>query len=221
MAADGPGLYEGILTTRAIRRYTGEPVTREEIQACLRAAQQAPSGGNSQPWQYLVVVDRHVLAAVAAEYLAAYERWERAQLAALPPFRTEEDEASYLRGVSASRHLAEHLSEAAALALFCAPRVTLAPEDEHGPVEIGPLYASVYPAVQNFILAARSLGIGTVLTTVYWSRQRELRELLGIPERYEIAALVPMGRPRGSFGIAPRKPWQAVTHWDRWGNREG
>ncbi|MES4791790.1 MAG: hypothetical protein C4321_01320, partial [Chloroflexota bacterium] len=68
-------------------------------------------------------------------------------------------------------------------------------------------------------LAARSLGIGTTLTTVIRIHQDEVRELLGIPERYEIAALVPMGRPRGRFGIAPRKPLSAVTHWDRFGNR--
>lgn len=221
MDAEDIGLYEGILTTRAIRRYSDEAVTRKEIEACLRAAQQAPSGGNAQPWQYVVVTDPETKEAVAAEYLAAYDRWERAQLASLPPFRTSEDEASYLRGVAASRSLAEHLGEAQALVLFCAPIISLAPSDDDGPVEIGPIYASVYPSVQNFMLAARSMGIGTVLTTVFWSRQVELRNLLGIPDRYEVVALVPMGRPRGSFGIAPRKPWQAVTHWNAWGNRGG
>jgi nitroreductase len=220
MAAEQVGLYEGILTTRAIRRYTDEPVTREEIEACLRAAQQAPSGGNSQPWQYLVVSDPELKTSVAAHYLDAYRRWERAQLRSLPRFRTVEDEQTYLRGVEASRYLAEHLAEAGTLVLFLMPLVTLVPSDDEGPVEIGPLYASVYPAVQNFMLAARSLGIGTVMTTVYWSRQDRLRALLGIPDRFEIVALVPMGRPRGSFGVAPRKPFRAVTHWDGWGNRE-
>ncbi len=209
-------LYEGILTTRAIRRYTDEPVTRDEIEACLRAAQQAPSGGNAQPWQYVVVTDPDRKAGVAEIYRAAYDRWERAQLAALPPFRTEEDRDTFLRGVRASRYLAEHLDTAAAVVLFCMPQVSIAPRDEEGVVEIGPLYASVYPAVQNFMLAARSLGIGTVLTTVWWSRQADLRELLGIPDRYEIVALVPMGRPQGSFGVAPRRRAEDVTHWEEW-----
>ena len=209
-------LYEGILTTRAIRRYTDEPVTREEIEACLRAAQQAPSGGNTQPWQYVVVTQPERKRRLAGIYRAAYERWERAQLSALPPFRTEEERETFMRGIRASRYLAEHLDTAAALVLFCVPKISIAPRDDDGVVEIGPLYASVYPAVQNFILAARSFGIGTVLTTVWWSRQDDLRRLLGIPDRYEIVALVPMGRPRGSFGIAPRRRAEDITHWEQW-----
>lgn len=209
-------LYEGILTTRAIRRYTDEPVTRTEIEACLRAAQQAPSGGNAQPWHYVVVTDVERRRQVAEIYRAAYERWERAQLAALPPFRSEEERETFMRGLRASRYLAEHLADAAALVLFCMPKISIAPRDDEGTVEIGPLYASVYPAVQNFMLAARSFGIGTVLTTVWWSRQDDLRALLGIPDRFEIVALVPMGRPRGSFGVAPRRPPEAVTHWEAW-----
>ncbi len=214
-----PGLLEGILTTRAIRRYTDDPITDGEIEACLRAAQQAPSGGNSQPWQYVVVTDHIVKRRVAEIYLAAYERWEAAQLASLPPFRSEEDESSYMAGVRLSRSLAETLADARALVLFCMPMVSIAPTDDQGTVEIGPLYASVYPAVQNFMLAARAHGIGTVLTTVWWSRQDELKTLLAIPDRYEIVALVPMGRPKGSFGVAPRKPAAAVTHWNTWGDR--
>lgn len=214
-----PGLFEGILTTRAIRRYTDDRITDGEIEACLRAAQQAPSGGNSQPWQYLVVTDQETKHEVAEIYLAAYERWEAAQLASLPPFRSEEDESSYMAGVRLSRSLAENLEDARALVLFCMPLVSIAPTDDRGTVDIGPLYASVYPAVQNFMLAARAHGIGTVLTTVWWSRQDDLKTRLGIPDRYEIVALIPMGRPKGSFGVAPRKPAAVVTHWNTWGER--
>jgi nitroreductase len=212
-------LYEGIMTTRAIRRYTDEPVTDEEILACLRAAQQAPSGGNSQPWQYLVVTDPRVRAGVGDVYRSAYERWERAQLAALPESWNEAQRHEYLHGLQASRTLAENLDRAQALVLFLMPDVSITPVDDDGPIEIGPLYASVYPAVQNFILAARSFGIGTVLTTVWWSKQTELRELLSIPDRFQIIALVPMGRPVGRFGVAPRKPVEPIAHWDGYGNR--
>lgn len=212
-------LYEGILTTRAMRRYTAEPVSREEIVACLRAAQQAPSGGNSQPWQYLVVTEPGIKRQVAEVYRAAYRRWERAQRASPPVFRNPDEEDVFERGLAASRYLAEHLDQAPALVLFLMPLVSITPSDELGPVEIGPLTASVYPAVQNFMLAARSFGLGTVLTTVYWSRREELRSLLGIPERFEVAALVPVGRPEGRFGRAPRRPVEPITHWDRYGNR--
>lgn len=212
-------LLEGIMTTRAIRRYTDQPVSEDEILTCLRAAQQAPSGGNAQPWQYLVITDDSIRREVGRIYRAAYERWEAAQRAAMPEFRDRESERQFERGLELSSFLAEHLEDASALVLFLMPKVSIAPSDSEGIVDIGPLYASVYPAVQNFLLAARGLGIGTVLTTVWWSRQDEIRQLTQVPDRFEIVALVPMGRPQGRFGVAPRKPVEAVTHWNHYGNR--
>jgi len=212
-------LYEALMTTRAMRRFTDEPVTDDEITRCLQAAQQAPSGGNVQPWQYLVVTDPERRAAVGALYRAAYDRYERT-LAAIPQrFRTPEDEASWSRTFAASRHLADHLGEAPALVLFLLPIIDWTPSDGDGPMDIGPLYASIYPAVQNFMLAARDLGIGTALTTVIRIHHNDLRRLLDIPEAMEVAALVPMGRPAGRFGVARRKPAAAVTHWERFGNK--
>ena len=93
--------------------------------------------------------------------------------------------------------------------------------DAEGEMDVGPVYASVYPAVQNLILAARSRGLGTVLTTVYKVHAAELHELLGIPDRYEVAALLPIGHPSGRWGIAPRRPAESLTSWERWGQRRG
>ncbi len=210
-------LYDALLSTRAMRRYTDESVTEDEITHCLRAAQQAPSGGNVQPWQYLVVTDPELRAAVGTLYREAYDRYERTLLAATPRFRTPEDEASWRRTADASRHLADHFGEVPAMVLFLLPIIEWTPSDAEGPMDIGPLYASVYPAVQNFMLAARDLGIGTALTTVVRIRHDDLRQLLDIPETMEVAAVVPMGRPVGQFGVARRKPVNAVTHWDRFG----
>jgi nitroreductase len=212
-------LYDGIMTTRAIRRFTDEPVTEGEIVACLRAAAQAPSGGNIQPWQLLVVTDPGTRAAVAAVYAKSFARYRPALLASLPPFRSPDDEAAFHRGERASQHLADHLGDAPALVLFLLPQFDLTLRDEDGPLDVGTPYASIYPAVQNFCLAARSFGIGTTLTTVYRIHQQELRDVLDIPERYEIIALVPMGRPAGRFGVAPRRPVERATHWERFGNR--
>jgi len=212
-------LYDALLTTRAMRRYRDDPVTDDEIERCLRAAQQAPRGGNLQPWQYLVVTDPERRARVGELYKSAYDRYERTLLAMTPRFRTPEDEASWRRTAEASRHLADHFGEAPALVLFLLPMIEWMPADDEGRMDIGPLYASVYPAVQNFMLAARELGIGTALTTVVRIRHDELRALLGIPESMEVAAVVPMGRPTGSFGVARRKPVAAVTHWDAFGNK--
>ena len=212
-------LYEGIMTTRAIRRYTDEPVTDAEIERCLAAAMQAPSGGNTQPWQFVVAQAPQVRDSMAAIYQRAFTRWEAAQRAQMPQFRTDQEAESFERGLKASRVLAGNVSDAQALVLFVAPRITLGIDDADGFIDIGPIYASVYPAVQNFMLAARSQGIGTVLTTVWWSEQAAIRELFGFSERHEAVALIPMGRPRGSFGQAPRRHYSATTHWDRWGNK--
>jgi nitroreductase len=210
---------ESIMTTRAIRRFTAEPVTDDELRTCLRAAQQAPSGGNVQPQQYLVITDADRRATVAGWYRTAFDRYE-ASLPEPESFRDEAAAASWRRTRDASRYLADHLDEAPAIVLFLQPRIPWTPRDDHGEMDIGRLDASVYPAVQNFCVAARSLGLGTALTTVIRIHTAEVLADLGVPEgRFEIAALVPVGRPLGRFGVAPRKPADAVTHWDTWGDR--
>jgi len=212
-------VIEAIMTTRAIRRFTDEPVTSEEITLCLAAAQQAPSGGNVQPQQYLVLTAPEAKAIAADWYARAYDRYERS-LPEATDFRDDAARASWERTRNASRHLADHLADAPAIVMFLQPIIPWAPADSEGPMDIGRLDASVYPAVQNFCLAARSLGIGTALTTVIRIHTAEVLAAFGVPEgRFEIAALVPMGRPRGSFGVAPRKPSVKVTHINSWGNR--
>ena len=212
-------LYDGIMTLKAIRRFTPEPVTEEEIETCLRAAIQAPSGGNIQPWQFLVITDPETKSAVGEIYRRSYARYEPKMLEATPPARSEAAAESQRRVLESSRHLAEHIGEAPALVAFLMPNISMTLQDDEGPLDVGTPFASVYPAVQNFMLAARNLGIGTTLTTVYRVYQQEVREVLGIPERYEIVALVPMGRPKGKFGVAPRRPVSSVTHWNRFGER--
>ncbi len=209
---------EAIMTTRAIRRFGDEPVTDEEIWTCLRAAVQAPSGGNLQPWRFLVVRDREQKERIAEVYRRSYERYEPTLLASLP-FPDDASRERFDRMLRSSRHLAENLARVPALVLVLAARVDLTLHDAEGALDIGTVHASVYPAVQNLMIAARALGIGTTLTTVFRIEHDELRRVCEIPDRFEVAALVPMGRPRGRFGVAPRKPVEAVTYWDRFGNR--
>jgi nitroreductase len=215
---------EALMTTRAIRRFTDEPVTDDEITICLRAAQQAPSGGNVQPQQYVVVTDPDTRAAVAQWYRASFDRYERS-LPDASAFRDEAAASSWRKTRAASRHLADHVEDAPAIVFFLQPIIPWTPSDAEGPMDIGRLDASVYPAVQNFCVAARALGIGTSLTTVIRIHAAETLEVLGVPANddgsplYEIAACIPMGRPAGRFGVAPRKPASAVTHWNTFGNR--
>ena len=215
---------EAIMTTRAIRRFSDRAVSDEDLQTCLRAAQQAPSGGNVQPQQYVVVTDASTKLRIGTLYQAAYQRYERA-LPEPAAFDDEAKAAAWRRTRDASRHLADHVGEAPALVLFLQPIVPWGADDAVGHMDIGRLDASVYPAVQNFCVAARSLGLGTALTTVVRIHAAEVLEILGVPTRsdgsprFEIAALVPVGHPVGNFGVAPRKPVAGVTHWNRWGDK--
>jgi nitroreductase len=199
-------------------------VSDDDIATCLRAAQQAPSGGNVQPQQYVVVTEPEQKTAIGRWYRTAFDRYERS-LPEPTDFRDEAQAESWRRTRDASRHLADHLAEAPVIVLFLQPVIPWTPRDDDGVMDIGRLDASVYPAVQNFCVAARSLGLGTALTTVIRIHTAEVLEALGVPAapdgsaRYEIAALVPVGRPSGNFGVAPRKPANAVTHWNRWGDK--
>ncbi|HYR95306.1 MAG TPA: nitroreductase family protein [Candidatus Binatus sp.] len=214
-------MFDAISTTRAIRRFTDEPLADADILTCIRAAAQAPSGGNIQPWQFLVVTESATKQAIGDVYRRAYDRYEPALVRARPPARSPEADASFERMRRASRHLAEHLGEAPAMVLVLMPSISMTLEDEQGPLDVGTPFASVYPAVQNLMLAARGLGIGTTLTTVYRIYQDEVRAICGVPERYEIVALVPMGRPRGEFRVGRRRPAEQVTHWQRFGSKRG
>jgi nitroreductase len=212
-------LYEGIMTTRAMRRFTDEPVDIDVVQACLRAAVQGPSGGNIQPYQFLVVTDPALRRRIADIYLRAWERYAPAVAAVTPPARTEDAARRHARNVEASDRLARSLADVPVHVLVLMPRISMVVTDDDGDMDVGPTYASVYPAVQNFILAARAHGLGTVLTTVYRVYEDEIRELLDIPDRFEVVALLPLGHPRGSWGVAPRRPAESLTSWERFGNR--
>ena len=213
-------LYEALMTTRAMRRFSSEPVARASIEACLRAAVQAPSGGNIQPWQFVVVDDPTVRAPLAELYRRCYDRYQRALLALTQPPRSPEEEASWQRTVGAAQHLADHFHEVPVIVAVCVAGIDLTLTDDEGPLDIGSVLGSVFPAIQNFMLAARSEGLGTSLTTVHRIEQQQCRDILGVPERQQIVALLPVGHPLGRWGVARRKPAEKVTSWNRWGARE-
>ena len=212
-------LYDALLTTRAMRRFTDEPVSDDDIAACLQAAVQAPSGGNIQPYQFLVVTEPDLRARLGAIYLKAWNRYEPAVAAVTPPAKDAAAAARQERNVRASDDLARSLGDVPVHVLVLMPKISMVVRDDAGDMDVGPTYASVYPAVQNLILAARSRGLGTVLTTVYKVYEEEVREVCGIPDRYEVAALLPIGHPRGTWGIAPRRPAASLTSWNRFGEK--
>jgi nitroreductase len=207
------------MTTRSMRRFTDEPITDDEIEHILAAAVQAPNGGNIQPYQFLVVTNEDKRLAIGDIYRRAYDRYEPAVLKLVPPAKDEEAQRRQDRNYAMSRRLAETIGTVPAMVLVLMPRISMTVSDDEGDMDVGPTYASVYPAVQNMVLAARSMGIGTVLTTVYRIHEDEVRGVCGIPDRYEVVALLPLGRPKGNWGIAPRRPASSITNWNQWGNR--
>jgi len=216
---DAVDLHEALMTTRAMRRFTDEPVTDEQIAECLRAAVQAPSGGNIQPYQFLVVTEPALKDAIGAVYLRAWERYAPAVAKITPPAKDEAMAQRQEGNVRASDDLARSLGTVPALVLVLMPKISMVVTDDEGEMDVGPTYASVYPAVQNLILAARAQGLGTVLTTVYRVYEDDVRELCGIPDRYEVVALLPIGHPRGRWGVAPRRAAESLTSWNRFGER--
>ena len=138
-----------------------------------------------------------------------------------PPFKDPEAEARWRRNVAASDELARSLGDVPVIVLVLMPKISMVVSDADGDMDVGPTYASVYPAVQNFALAARSRGLGTVLTTVYRIYEDEVRAVCEIPDRFEVVALLPLGHPRGRWGVAPRRPAESLTSWDTFGNKRG
>jgi nitroreductase len=200
-------LFEAIGTQRAMRRLKPDPVSDEDLWTILDAAVKAPSGGNRQPWNFIVIRDPDTKRKIAEYYL---DGWNRIY----GPFRdfALADPAT-ARTYRSADHLASHLAEAPVLILATVQTNAVAPGSPSG--------ASVYPAVQNLMLAARALGLGTTLTTLHREHEAEVKGLLGIPDEVETMALIPVGRPKGRFGAPSRLPVEQVTYWDRWGEVRG
>jgi nitroreductase len=193
-------LGEAIFTQRAIRRFRPDPIAEEDLRAVLEAAIRAPSGGNVQPWHFLVIRDEELRARFGELYREAW--WAKRRDAGIhgPEDIPESDRV----GRSAMR-LADEIGRAPAIVLVCAMG--------RGPGAMG----SVIPAVQNLLLAARALGIGGTITTLHPQVEERVHALLGIPASAQVVYAVPLGYPRGRFGPAQRKPLAEASSLDRFG----
>jgi nitroreductase len=207
---------------RSMRKLKADPVSDELVWKIIDAGTQAPSGGNSQPWRFLVVRDAGTRAFLQERYKRGWDRYVIANMKAAaeaPVPATAEEAAARAKMVAAATHLAEHLHEAPVLLLVCmAPRkMDLPPDPEAQAPSPAALYASIFPAVQNMLLTCRALGLGATLTTLHLMYERTIKERLGIPAEIETVAMIPIGWPVGRFGPVSRAPVETVTYWDRWG----
>ncbi len=200
--------FDAVTTQRAMRRLKPDPIPEAALRQIMDAAICAPSGGNRQGWSFLVIRDAALRARLGELYRECF-----GELIKLPYYAgaaKEPPDSPTGKMLASARHLGEHLGEAPVLILAC---VAVDPGTPPS-VTIG---SSIYPAVQNIMLAARALGIGSCLTTIHRYRDAQVKEFLGIPPNVETAALIPLGYPLGKFGRPPRRPLREVAFADRWG----
>jgi nitroreductase len=199
-------LFEIIKTTRSMRRLKPDPVPNELIRKILEAGVCAPSGGNMQRWRFLVIRDPKIKQTVGALYKRAWD--ERVA----PRYRSGDpapgmSRERFLRLLDAAEYLAAHIDEAPVWIVPCLEGGT--PTRTSG--------SSIYPAVQNMLLAARALGLGATLTTLHLQFEKEAEAALGLPPGFHSYALLPIGYPLGRFGPVRRVALADVVYEDRWG----
>ena len=220
------GLFEAMYTARSLRHFKPDPVPEDLIARVLDAAIRASSGGNTQHWTFVVVRDADIRRQIAAIYRKASDYASAIYSnRPKPDHLTEEQNAQFLAN---SGYLWDHMADAPVILVPCLarrapperaslPDVVQARYDEHLANVQRISGSSIYPAIQNIILACRGLGLGTVITTNHILYEPELKAVLGIPDTVATFALMPIGYPTRKYGPLTRKPVAEVTYADRWG----
>jgi len=221
------GLFEAMYTARSLRHFKPDPVPPALITRVLDAAIRASSGGNTQHWSFVVVCDTAVKRELAALYRKASD-YASAIYASRPKPEHLSDE-QYRQFLANSGWLWDHLAEAPLILIPCLtkreppgraslPEVVQARYEAHLANTLRISGSSIYPAIQNIILACRALGLGTVITTNHILYEDEVKAVLGIPDNVATFALMPIGYPTRKYGPLTRKPVSEVAFADRWGN---
>jgi len=197
----GLDVFEAIWTTRAMRRLdSSRPVSDDDLKLILEAASMAPSGGNSQPVRWLVVRDPELRRRIGEIYSGVARRTFLGNYA-----EAAKTDPAIAKMLDSALHLADHLGEAPVLLIPCAPKDRVRIE------------GAVFPAIQNLMLAARALGLGTTLTSVHRDDEDPVKRLLGIPADIQTYAIIPVGHPLGRWGVPARLPVEEMSYADRWG----
>jgi len=224
-------LFETMATTRAMRRLSPEPVPDELLRRLVEAATLGPSGGNLQQHHYVVVTERSQIAALAPTWRRAVDLY--LEQISVPPDHM--DAERYERTRKAIRYQADRFEQIPAVVAACyRERLSVRRRGQVvGAVRMLGLRAtlhaartrrratwlvesaSVYPGVQNLLLAARALGLGATMTLWHLPFERDVARVLELPDDVHVFALVPVGYPLGKFGPVRRRPLEDVLHWQR------
>ena len=199
--ADDISLFDAIHAQRAIRYFTTDPIADDVLKRILEAAIRGPSGGNSQGWAFVVVRNADLKRELAVLYK---DFWDNVYSK-----RPDRKDSPVSRS---AEHLVMNFADAPAVVIPCIKGRKGTSKDT---LTFG---ASIYPAVQNLMLAALGLGVGSVITTFLQNHEERVKKILGIPDDYQTACAVPLGYPSGeeTFGGSRRNPLAQVVHWDRW-----
>ena len=198
-------VWDVLATSRAIRRFTDEPVDEATLQRCLEAATWAPSGGNAQHWRFVVLDSPEMRAVVQQAAESALQIIEPIYGMTRP---AADDDSRNARRNRATYELHDTAGQRTSV-LFVAFRNEFASDFLQG--------ASIFPAVQNFALAARAQGLGACLTSwAAYGGEQMLRDAIGIPEGWVLAGHIVVGWPRGHFGPVRRRPASEVVFRNTW-----
>lgn len=197
-----PTLLEGINRLRSIREFKPDPIPREILTRILEAATKAASGSNTQPWEFIVVEDPKVKARLKGPMLDTWMKRLAASNMSSQMRKVYDDATEMLRNTE----------QVPAIIYCCFDRDRSSKSEE---VQ----YASILPSVQNLMLAAHALGLGTCLTVHGSTSTRgeaEVKKILGVPDHVKIACLVYLGYPTREYGPPRRRPLENYVHYNTW-----
>lgn len=211
-------LEEAMRTQRAIRRLKPDPVDDGLVLHLLELALQAPSGGNRQNAEFIVVRDLEVKRGLARLNRVAWSTY-----GSVWRFFARDDPAT-LRAMKAVDWEAAHYEEIPVVIVACLRWTAYGPivsgvRPPFPPFLAGIFYGSIFPAVQNLLLAARAAGLGASLTVMPLWSVALARRVLNLPFWVSPVAVIPLGWPLGRYGPTTRKPVGDVVHFDRYGNQ--
>ena len=206
-------LEEAMRTQRAVRRLHLEPVSHEVLLPLLELSLKAPTSSNTQDWHYVVVEDPEQKARLAKLYRRLYDRFNP-----IVERQAKGDERE-LRNMAPGQWQAEHFAELPVFVIPCYRRGLKHRPVGHPQISVASFYGSVYPAVQNLLLACRAVGLGASLQTlpIWWVPSA--RKILGLPRSINPVCIIPIGWAKGRYGPTTRRPIGEVVHLDRFGNQ--
>ncbi len=202
-------IWDAMYTQRAIRYWEDKKISRDVLLEVVRAASKAPSGSNTQPWVFVVVDEDKQRLAISAALRSVFESTDALQ-SIISHGENSDDKTERLM-LKGAREFFSKLERAPAIIVPCLYRLS-SPTQNPASLEAG---SSIYLAVQNMLLSARALGLGTVMTTAHKLIEPTLRDILSIPDDAWPAALVPIGYPKANFGPTTRKPVENILAWNQ------